>query len=91
MQMKVKVLSSIAIDEFDAACTISAEDFLAKVDQKLYKAKRTGKNKILHPDLMHRSIAEAKLVTLAEKDTLYEAFMQSKHIRKQNQVRRCNK
>jgi diguanylate cyclase (GGDEF)-like protein len=78
MQMQVKVSSSIGVDEFDAACDISAEEFLDKVDQELYSAKRTGKNKISHPDLMRRNIAEAKLVTHAEKDTLYKAFAQLK-------------
>jgi diguanylate cyclase (GGDEF)-like protein len=79
MQMKVKVSSSIGIDEFDAACAISAQDFLEKVDQELYNAKGTGKNKISYPDLMRAGIAEARLVTPAEKDTLYKAFAQLKH------------
>jgi diguanylate cyclase (GGDEF)-like protein len=77
-QFKVKVSSSIGIDEYDTSCAMSGEEFLDKVDQELYGAKRTGKNKIAHPDLMRRSIADAKLVTPAEKDTLFKAFTQNK-------------
>jgi diguanylate cyclase (GGDEF)-like protein len=73
-QMKVKVSSSIGIDEFNTNLSVSAEDFFNKVDQELYSAKRTGKNKISHPDLMSRSIAEVKSVTPTEKDSLYKAF-----------------
>ena len=41
-------------------------------------AERTGKNKISHPDIVSRSIAEAKSVTPTEKDSLYKAFAQLK-------------
>ncbi len=54
MQMKVNVSSSIGIDEFDATSTISMKDFLERVDQVLYDAKRTGKNKISCPDVCRR-------------------------------------
>ena len=77
-QMKVKVSSSIGIDEFNANYAVGAEDFFVKVDQELYSAKRTGKNKISHPDIMSRGIAEAKSVTPTEKDSLYKAFAQLK-------------
>ncbi len=77
-QMKVIVSSSMGIDEFNANKAISAQEFFDKVDQELYNAKRTGKNKISHPDLVSRSIAEAKSVTTTEKDTLYKAFAQVK-------------
>jgi diguanylate cyclase (GGDEF)-like protein len=87
LQMQVKVSSSIGIDEFDAACAINAEEFLNKVDQELYSAKRTGKNKVVHPDLMLSSVAEAKLVTHAEKDTLYEAFTQLKQKKKKQSTK----
>lgn len=81
-QMKVKVSSSIGIDEYDVTSAISAEDFLEKVDQELYNAKRTGKNKISHPDLLRQSRAEEKSVTPSEKDTLYRAFAQLKQKKK---------
>ena len=77
-QMKVKVSSSIGIDEFNANQAVDAEDFFNRVDQELYSAKRTGKNKISYPDLISRSIAEAKSVTPTEKDSLYKAFAQLK-------------
>ncbi len=91
MKMKVKVSSSIGIDEYDVTCAMSPEEFLEKVDQELYSAKRTGKNKISHPDLMRKSIADAKSVTPSEKDTLYQAFTQLKNKRIQKQVRRGEK
>lgn len=77
-QMKVKVSSSIGIDEFNTNCAVCAAEFFNKVDQVLYSAKRTGKNKISYPDLMNRSITEAKSVTPKEKDSLYKAFGQLK-------------
>jgi diguanylate cyclase (GGDEF)-like protein len=86
-QMKVKVSSSIGIDEFNANYAVSAEAFFNKVDQELYSAKRTGKNKISHPDLMSRSIAEAKSVTPTEKDSLYKAFAQLKYQNKKQGVK----
>ena len=81
-QMKVKVSSSLGIDEFNTNSAISAQAFFNKVDQELYNAKRKGKNKISHPDLVSRSIAEAKSVTPTEKDSLYQAFTQLKKQRK---------
>ena len=86
-QMKVKVSSSIGIDEFNSNYALSAEDFFNKVDQELYSAKRTGKNKISHPDLMSRCIAEAKSVTPTEKDSLYKAFAQLKQQNKKRGVK----
>ena len=86
-QMKVKVSSSIGIDEFNANYAVSAEEFFNKVDQELYSAKRTGKNKISHPDIVSRSIAEAKSVTPTEKDSLYEAFVQIKQQNKKLAVK----
>ncbi|MDQ5987502.1 MAG: hypothetical protein CSYNP_03247 [Syntrophus sp. SKADARSKE-3] len=80
LEMKVNVSSSIAIDEYDAASTISAHDFLEKVDQELYRAKKTGKNKITHPDIMRHGIAETK-VTPEEKETLYKSFGHSNNKR----------
>jgi diguanylate cyclase (GGDEF)-like protein len=72
-QMKVNVSASIGIDEYNANCQQSAEDFFIKVDQELYSAKKTGKNRVSHPGLASRSIAEEKLVTPTEKDSLYMA------------------
>ncbi len=85
-QMKVNVSSSIGIDEFNANQAVGAEEFFNKVDQELYSAKRTGKNKISHPDFVSRSIAEAKLVTPTEKDSLYKAFAQLKQQNKKQGV-----
>ena len=48
-QMELNVSSSIGIDEFDVSCTLSAEEFLHKVDKELYNAKHTGKNKVSYP------------------------------------------
>jgi diguanylate cyclase (GGDEF)-like protein len=73
-EMKVKVSSSIGIDEFDANCELSEDAFINKVDQELYNAKKTGKNKVSYPGLVRMHKAEARSVTPAEKDALYRAF-----------------
>jgi hypothetical protein len=73
-QMKVNVSSSIGIDEFDPSSELTADEFLAKVDKELYNAKETGKNKISYPGLLQIHSAEARSVTPAEKEAIYQAF-----------------
>lgn len=72
-EMEVNVSSSIGIDEFDISCTLSAEDFLNRVDKELYHAKNTGKNKICHPGRLQVDSIETRAVTPDEKDALYRA------------------
>lgn len=72
--IKLPVSSSIGIDEFEASSKLSAEDFLHRVDQYLYEAKRTGKGKIAHPTI---EIRESKAVTWAEKEILFHIFQPS--------------
>lgn len=72
-QMKVKVSSSIGIDEFNVNFAMGAEEFFIKVDQEMYRAKKTGKNKISHPDIVNTGFAVAASVTPAEKESLYKA------------------
>ena len=72
--MRLPVSSSIGVDEFDASCKLSADDFLHRVDQYLYEAKHTGKGKIAHPKV---EISEPKAVTWAEKEILYHIFQPS--------------
>jgi len=69
--IKLPVSSSIGIDEFDASSKLTAEDFLHRVDQYLYEAKRTGKDKIAHPTI---EIQESKAVSWAEKEILFHIF-----------------
>ena len=82
-QMGLNVSSSIGIDEFDVSCTLSAEDFLDKVDKELYNAKNTGKNKVSHPGHLQVYKGEARSVTPAEKDALYKASAKIQQKRKQ--------
>jgi diguanylate cyclase (GGDEF)-like protein len=83
-QMGLNVSSSIGIDEFDISCTLSAEEFLDKVDKALYDAKKTGKNKVSCPVGRLPVIkAEAKFVTAVEKNALYKASAQPSKKRKQ--------
>jgi diguanylate cyclase (GGDEF)-like protein len=76
-EMKVDVSSSIGIDEFDANCQLSVEDFINRVDQELYNAKKTGKDKVSYPGLVRIRPTDARSVTPAEKDALYQAFAPS--------------
>lgn len=72
--LHLPVSSSIGVDEYDASCKLSADEFLHRVDQHLYEAKRTGKGKIVHPTV---EIRESKPVTWAEKEILFHIFQPS--------------
>jgi predicted signal transduction protein with EAL and GGDEF domain len=89
--MNLAVSSSIGIDEFDTSCKMTAEEFLHKVDQTLYSAKRTGKGKVAHPDIVHPTITESGAVTQAEKETLYNFFKPQTKKRKQTPTVRRKK
>lgn len=76
LEMGLNVSSSIGIDEFDISCTLSAEEFLERVDRALYEAKYTGKNKISCPEgRLTAGKREAKFVTPAEKSALYRGSL----------------
>lgn len=71
-QMEVNVSASIGVDEFDVFCTLSAEEFIDKVDKELYSAKKTGKNRVSYPGFSQAHKAEERFVSPAEKDALYK-------------------
>ena len=73
--MRVPVSSSIGVDEFNVSSKLSAKEFLHQVDQLLYKAKKTGKGKIVHPEI---ESSDARAVTWAEKEILYHIFQPTK-------------
>jgi diguanylate cyclase (GGDEF)-like protein len=75
-QVDVNVSASIGVDEFDVFCTLSAEDFLDKVDKELYSAKKTGKNRVSYPGFSQAHKAEERFVSPAEKDALYKTSVQ---------------
>jgi diguanylate cyclase (GGDEF)-like protein len=72
-QMAVDVSSSIGIDEYDESCTMTAEEFLDKVDKELYNAKRNGKNKVSYPGIFPVRKTKTRSVTPDEKDALFKA------------------
>jgi diguanylate cyclase (GGDEF)-like protein len=86
--MQLPVSSSIGVDEFDASCKLSAEEFLHRVDEYLYDAKRTGKGKIAHRKV---EIPESHAVTWAEKEILYHIFQPSAQKKQTLQKTRENK
>jgi diguanylate cyclase (GGDEF)-like protein len=71
-QMAVDVSSSSGIDEYDVSCTLTAEEFLDKVDKELYNAKRNGKNKVSYPGIFPVHKTKMRSVTPAEKDALFK-------------------
>ena len=73
-EMQMPVSSSIGVDEFGTSCKLNAQEFLNRVDQLLYQAKRTGKGKVVHPDI---EIPGSRAVTWAEKEILYHIFQPS--------------
>lgn len=70
-KMKMPVSSSIGVDEFKSTSNPDAREFLHQVDQLLYQAKRTGKGKVVHPDI---DTPESHAVTREEKQLLYHIF-----------------
>lgn len=84
-EMHLPVSSSIGVDEFDASCKLVADDFLHRVDQYLYEAKRTGKGKIAHPKV---EIPESRAVSWAEKEILYHIFQPSTQNKRTHQKTR---
>ncbi|MBP7232278.1 MAG: GGDEF domain-containing protein [Syntrophaceae bacterium] len=72
--MNMPVSSSIGVDEFNASCRLDAKEFLHQVDQLLYKAKKSGKGKVVHPDI---DMPESHAVTWEEKKLLYHIFQPS--------------
>lgn len=69
----LNISSSIGIDEFDISSPLTAEDFLEKVDKELYRAKKTGKNKVSYPgQRLKLDKRKEKFVTMAEKNALYK-------------------
>lgn len=82
--MGLPVSSSIGVDQFNASSKLSAQEFIHKVDQLLYNAKRTGKGKIVHPDI---EMPDSKAVTREERELLYHIFQpsaQKKHFRQKD-------
>jgi len=73
-ELCLPVSSSIGLDEFGASSKLNAQEFLHQVDQLLYQAKKTGKGKIVHPNIEE---SDSKAVTWAEKDILYHIFQPS--------------
>lgn len=72
--VRLPVSSSMGVDEYNPSGKLSAQEFINRVDQFLYQAKKTGKGKIVHPDIeMH----DTKAVTWAEKEILYHIFQPS--------------
>jgi len=71
LEMKLKVSSSIGVDEYNSSCPLSAEEFVSRVDAALYKSKRTGKGKVSYPETM---ITGNEAVTTLEKEALYQFF-----------------
>jgi diguanylate cyclase (GGDEF)-like protein len=87
-EMHLPVSSSIGVDQFNASSKLSAQEFLHQVDQLLYKAKETGKGKIVRPDT---EMPDSEAVTWAEKEILHHIFQpaaQKKHFRQPNRERR---
>jgi len=85
---RVPISSSIGVDEFDASCTLKGPEFLHRVDQLLYEAKKTGKGKIVHPKIGTHG---RKTVRRAGKEILYPVFrptMKKKQILQKDQEKK---
>jgi diguanylate cyclase (GGDEF)-like protein len=72
--MHLGVSASIGVDEFDVTCRLDAQEFIHRVDQRLYQAKKEGRGKIVHPEIKKR---EDKAVTWEEKEILFHIFQPS--------------
>ncbi len=84
-EMHLPVSSSIGVDEFNPSARLAPGEFVDRVDKLLYKAKKTGKSKIVHPEI---EFPESMAVSWAEKDVLYHIFQPST---KKGHSRRANR
>lgn len=69
--MRLGVSASIGVDEFEATSTLDARALIRKVDERLYQAKRAGKGRIAHPEIVKH---EDKALTRDEKELLLQVF-----------------
>jgi len=74
VQLKDGVLNlsaSIGLDTYRADCADSADEFIARTDALLYRAKQTGRNKVVHGTTNFDALAQ---INQDEKDALAAAF-----------------
>jgi diguanylate cyclase (GGDEF)-like protein len=64
---------SLGVDEYRTQLMESPEGFLRRVDNWLYQAKRTGRNRVAAPDLDAYQVA----ISAAEKDALFDLWSES--------------
>jgi diguanylate cyclase (GGDEF)-like protein len=68
-ESSICLTASFGVDQLSMCISDNSEQFIRRVDTWLYQAKRNGRNRLSHPDLIERVQIEA--VTLEEKDALF--------------------
>ena len=71
LAVELPVSASIGVDQYEITRTADCAVFLHEVDQLLYRAKKEGKGKIVHPEI---ALADAASVTREEREVLYHIF-----------------
>ncbi len=69
----INMTASLGVDEYKASHSDTADGFIERVDSWLYKAKQSGRNKVMHPDFDQENTSKS-IVTENEKDALFNAF-----------------
>lgn len=67
----LNLTASIGLDTYRSDSTESADEFIARADALLYKAKQTGRNKVVHGTTNFDALAQ---INQDEKDALAAAF-----------------
>ncbi len=69
----ITMTASLGVDEYKASHSDTQDGFIERVDVWLYKAKQSGRNRVMHPDF-DQEITTKSIVTESEKDALFNAF-----------------
>jgi diguanylate cyclase (GGDEF)-like protein len=70
-KMAVRVSASFGLAAFEPSSPVGAEEFFKQADSELYRAKKTGKNRICHPDQASAQARQRQPVDRKEREALF--------------------
>ncbi len=70
-KMAVHVSASIGLAVFEPSDPANAEEFFKQADSELYRAKKTGKNRICHPAQDVKQVRQREAVARDEREALF--------------------
>jgi len=70
-KMAVRVSASFGLAAFEPSSPVDAEEFFKQADNELYRAKKTGKNRICHPAQASAQARQRHSVDREEREALF--------------------